>query len=61
MVGTSLQVQPATSFPVIAKRSGAFLAIINRDPTSLDSLADYNFKGEIGEFFRQLNPLLVDG
>lgn len=61
VVGTSLQVQPAASFPVIAKRSGAFLAIINRDPTPLDSLAEYNFRGEIGTFFRELNPLLMDG
>ena len=60
VVGTSLQVQPAASFPVIAKRSGAFLAIINRDPTPLDSLADFNYRGAIGEFFRELNLLLSD-
>ncbi len=45
----------------VAKRSDAFLAIINRDPTPLDSLADYNFKGEIGAFFTRLDPLLTDG
>ncbi len=61
VLGTSLQVQPAASFPAIAKRSGAFLAIINRDPTPLDSLADYNFQGEIGVFFKRFNPLLTDG
>ncbi|MBI4523942.1 MAG: Sir2 family NAD-dependent protein deacetylase [Deltaproteobacteria bacterium] len=60
VVGTSLQVQPAASFPVIAKQSGAFVAIVNRDATPLDDVADYNFKGEIGDFFRQLNPLLSD-
>lgn len=58
VIGSSLQVQPAASFPVIAKRSGAILAIINRDPTPFDDLADYNYRGAIGEFFGKLNPLL---
>ncbi len=57
VVGSSLQVQPAASFPVIAKRSGALLAIINRDPTPLDDLADFLHQGAIGEFFQQLQPL----
>jgi NAD-dependent deacetylase len=61
VVGSSLVVQPAASFPVIAKQNGALLAIINREPTPLDSLADYNFRGPIGEFFTELNPLLTDG
>lgn len=61
VVGSSLVVQPAASFPVIAKQGGAMLAIINRDPTPLDSLADFNYRGAIGEFFRELNPLLADG
>ncbi|TAJ97570.1 sigma factor regulator FecR [bacterium] len=60
VVGSSLQVQPAASFPVLAKQSGAFLAIINRDPTPLDSLAYFNHRGAIGEFFRELNLLLSD-
>jgi NAD-dependent deacetylase len=58
VVGSSLQVQPAASFPVIAKRSGALLAIINRDPTPLDDLADFVHNGAIGEFFRRLSALL---
>lgn len=59
VVGSSLQVQPAASFPVIAKQHGALLAIINRDPTPLDDLADFVHHGAIGEFFRQLQPLRV--
>lgn len=58
VIGTSLQVQPAASFPVIAKRSGALLAIINRDPTPLDDFADLNHRGAIGPFFTALGPLL---
>jgi NAD-dependent deacetylase len=61
VVGSSLVVQPAASLPVIAKQSGAMLAIVNREPTPLDALADYNFRGPIGEFFTKLNPLLSDG
>ncbi len=60
VIGSSLQVQPAASFPVIAKRSGALLAIVNRDPTPLDELADFVHNGAIGEFFQRLGPLLRD-
>ena len=58
VIGSSLQVQPAASFPVIAKRSGALLAIVNRDPTPLDDIADYVHNGAIGEFFTRLRTLL---
>ena len=61
VVGSSLQVQPAASFPVIAKRSGALLAIVNRDPTPLDDLADFVHNGTIGEFFKQLGSDTMHG
>jgi NAD-dependent deacetylase len=57
VIGSSLQVEPAASFPVIAKRSGALLAIVNRDPTPLDEFADFVHNGAIGEFFQQLMGL----
>jgi NAD-dependent deacetylase len=60
VIGSSLQVQPAASFPVIAKRAGALLAIVNRDETPLDDLADFTHHGAIGDFFSELNPLLMD-
>lgn len=60
VVGSSLVVQPAASFPVIAKQAGALLAIVNREPTHIEPLADYSYQGEIGEFFHELNPLLAD-
>jgi NAD-dependent protein deacetylase/lipoamidase len=59
VLGSSLQVQPAASFPVVAKRRGSLLAIINRDETPLDDLADFSHHGSIGAFFKELNPLLV--
>jgi NAD-dependent deacetylase len=60
VLGSSLQVQPAASFPVIAKRRGSLLAIINRDETPLDDLADFNHRGSIGGFFEELNPRLFE-
>lgn len=60
VLGSSLQVQPAASFPVIAKRRGALLAIVNRDPTPLDDMADFVHNGAIGEFFRRLQSMIGD-
>jgi NAD-dependent deacetylase len=60
VLGSSLQVQPAASFPVIAKRAGALLAIINRDPTPLDDIADFIHNGPIGDFFRRLQARVGD-
>ncbi|QDU54787.1 SIR2 family NAD-dependent protein deacylase [Aeoliella mucimassa] len=48
-IGSSLVVNPAAELPVIAKRSGSRLVIINRDPTPLDTMADLVIPGSIGE------------
>jgi NAD-dependent deacetylase len=48
-IGSSLVVEPAASLPVHAKRAGTFLAIINRDETPLDGLADAVIRRPIGE------------
>ena len=50
-IGSSLVVQPAATFPVIAKRAGARLVIVNREPTPLDALADHALRGPIGTVF----------
>lgn len=47
-IGSSLVVTPAAELPLIAKRAGARLAIINRDPTPLDDTADVVVQAEIG-------------
>jgi NAD-dependent deacetylase len=60
VIGSSLQVQPAASLPLVAKRSGAALAIINRDATPLDQLADFVVHRPIGTFFSALYPQLVN-
>ena len=48
-VGSSLVVEPAASIPRIAKRAGARLIIVNREPTPLDVIADVVMHGEIGD------------
>jgi NAD-dependent deacetylase len=48
-VGSSLQVQPAASVPEVAVRAGARLAIVNREPTPLDDLADVVVRGEAAD------------
>ena len=47
-IGSSLVVFPAAGFPIHAKRLGATLVILNRDPTELDELADLVLNREIG-------------
>jgi NAD-dependent deacetylase len=47
-IGSSLVVYPAASFPMIAKRGGARLVILNRDPTQVDYMADLVLNLEIG-------------
>jgi len=47
-IGSSLVVWPAAGFPLMAKRNGARLVIINRDPTEFDDLADLVVRHDIG-------------
>jgi NAD-dependent deacetylase len=61
VMGSSLQVQPAASFPVLAKRNGALLAIINREETPLDDYADFVHHGAIGEFCGRFGEMIADG
>lgn len=48
-IGSSLVVYPAAAFPVLAKRNGAKLVIVNREPTEQDSSADLVLHAEIGD------------
>jgi NAD-dependent deacetylase len=52
--GSSLVVQPAASLPIIAKNNGAKLAIINIDPTPLDSIADLVINISASEVFSKI-------
>ncbi|MGB9704676.1 MAG: NAD-dependent protein deacylase, partial [Pyrobaculum sp.] len=55
-VGTSLAVYPANQLPVVAKKRGAKLVIINADETFYDFYADYILRGRVEEVL----PRLVD-
>jgi NAD-dependent deacetylase len=48
-IGSSLVVWPAAGFPLLAKRSGARLVILNRDPTDFDEVADLVIRADIGQ------------
>ena len=48
-IGSSLVVWPAAGFPLMAKRNGASLVIINREPTEFDDLADLVARHDIGD------------
>jgi NAD-dependent deacetylase len=48
VLGSSLVVYPAAGFPLLAKRNGAELAIVNREATDLDAYADLVLHDEIG-------------
>ena len=49
VLGSSLVVYPAAGFPELAKRNGAALVIVNREPTGLDDLADLVLHRPIGD------------
>jgi NAD-dependent deacetylase len=48
-VGSSLVVWPAAGFPLMAKRNGAALVIVNREPTEFDEVADLVVRNDIGD------------
>jgi NAD-dependent deacetylase len=56
-IGTSLVVFPAAGFPLMAKRNGARLVIINRDPTDFDDIADLVIGEDIGTVLEPLSAL----
>ena len=56
VVGSSLVVWPAAGFPLVAKRNGARLVIINRDATEFDDIADLVVRHDIGAV---LAPFIV--
>lgn len=59
-IGSSLVVEPAASFPRIAKKHQARLVIINRDPTPLDRWADIVLNAEIGPTLQAIHAKLTE-
>ena len=58
VIGSSLQVYPAASFPLVAKKNGSKLVILNREVTDLDKYADLVIHDEIGEFLSKSIKLI---
>ena len=58
-VGTSLTVYPAAAFPAVAKRNGARLVILNRDPTDQDDIADLVIHAGAGDVLAAATRLEV--
>jgi NAD-dependent deacetylase len=61
VIGSSLVVQPAASLPMVAKRNGARLVIINRDATPLDSLADLVIQDQAGPTMTRIVEAAKEG
>ena len=57
-LGSSLQVYPVADLPVMAKQTGAGLAIVNREPTPLDGHADVVVAGSLGEVLGQVATMV---
>jgi len=49
VIGSSLVVFPAAGFPLLAKKKGARLVILNREPTEFDAIADLVVRADIGD------------
>jgi NAD-dependent deacetylase len=56
VLGSSLVVYPAAAFPMVAKRNGAALAIVNREATDVDPYADLVLHDEIGPVMSAIAP-----
>ena len=57
-LGSSLEVYPVAGLVPQAKARGARLAILNRDPTDFDSMADLVIHAELGPTMERLSELL---
>ncbi|MFW6076566.1 MAG: SIR2 family NAD-dependent protein deacylase [Hyphomicrobiales bacterium] len=55
-IGSSLVVYPAAGFPLMARRNGAKLVIVNREPTDLDDAADLVVHHDIGDTLEVFLP-----
>jgi len=53
IIGSSLVVYPAAEFPLVARRAGAKLAIINVDPTPIDPIVEFTAHCPAGNLLAQ--------
>jgi NAD-dependent deacetylase len=58
VVGTSLEVMPAADLPLLAKRRGAKLVLVNLTPTPLDDQMDVIVRSDVVEALQSLVAML---
>jgi NAD-dependent deacetylase len=58
VLGSSLEVAPASDIPLLAKLNGARVVIINLEPTSLDNQVDLVIKGDVAEILPAIIELM---
>ena len=54
VLGSSLVVYPAADLPQLARRNGARVVILNREPTGCDRVAHLIVRGEIGDILESI-------
>lgn len=53
-VGSSLEVEPAADLPFLARRRGATVVLINRQPTEADAIAEALVRGDVAVALPQI-------
>jgi NAD-dependent deacetylase len=61
VVGSSLTVEPAASFPRTAAETGATLCIVNLDRTGLSDRAEYDLRADVTDVLPALRDAVLDG
>jgi len=61
VVGSSLTVEPAASFPRAAADNGATLVVVNLDPTGVSDRAEYDFRADVVDALPRLRAEVLDG
>lgn len=54
IVGSSLEVAPASDLPVLAARNGAKLIVVNREPTPMDTAAEVVIRANAAEVLPEI-------
>jgi NAD-dependent deacetylase len=61
VVGSSLTVEPAASFPRTAASKGATLVVVNLDSTTVSDRAEYDFRADVVDALPRLRDEVLDG
>ena len=59
IVGTSLEVMPAADLPLLARRRGARLILVNLTPTALDSQMDVIVREDVVDALQALSERVL--